>query len=640
MKKLNKNQRKPSKIKKLAVAAIAATVVAFSPLKENIAHAQDATVPDPVEQTEPRPAEPAPRAEEPTEEEPQERTDVEPAADLHLQLRPHIDAADAEAEIDYSDRELSPFSTEVNISGRRRSISLDNAWDLGGNVYANEAGSAVFGTVMYSLRGSGSTPRPLDIRFDGGNIWFGPQAAPFARLMIRPSVNFWRFKLAYYGSVAALGNMPSVLYTSHSVGFGYSQPLGENARLRLGAVIGGALSYPKWDDIYLNLATGLSLEIHNFMIYGMPNFYFAAPDPIKTAYFGHYRPEFQNIEFGAQYRFLEDQYTARLFGEYGRINQRVGARITRTINFSDTVEGDVYVGGGATHWSEFLGGRWDPMVMVGLNIVFGGESFNSTNTFTYEHLQAGDIEFAETDFPTAENPGVYGFGRSGNPEIDAQVNLAKSRIRSAGSIQEFSTLYDGAPVNEVITTARFMGAFMQQVAYANGVQDALNNTDFLNPDVERISNATMSHMFGYLQRYTEFYSTHSSGTPLPEDLRNGVAVCAGIHHLMAEFMRANGVPTIVASINTPNGPHVVAIGMPDGETDLLDYGNLYRGPGDALDQTMRFYGRNRGAPTFQSQLFDENGYAGTYITSEGRLLHNAVGIDNRLILGLEFLGVR
>jgi hypothetical protein len=643
-----KRGRKPSKIKKLAAAAVVAITVAFSPLTEGLA-----------QEAQPQPP-PAAAAERESEDEPAsrpvapaEREDAEPverpappasevsepedAADS-MRLDPDIAAALAQA-AEYQDRTLSPGATDVNISGRPRGITLDNPWDIGGNLYVNEAGSAVSGSVRYSYRGT-RTRRPFDARFDAGNIWFGEHAAPFARLMIRPGIDFWRFRLVYYGSIATMANMPSQLYTSHSVGFGYSQPIGESVRLRLGGVIGGALSYPKYDDIYFNLATGASLEINNFLLYAMPQFYFAAGNPMQTAYVGHYTPRFQDVEFGMQYRFLDDQYTVRAFGNYGTIHQRVGARITRIINFSDEVEGDIWVAGGATHWDQRLGGRWDPMIMIGANIVIGGEHINSTSSLRYEHLQSGGVRYAETDIPTLENPGPYGFGRSGDPEVDAQIQRAKENIMNATNFTEFSNMYAASSRSEVIMSTRFIGAFLQQVAYANNAMDSLYNTDFYNPDVERISNVSTEQMFSFLRQYVNFYNTHSSTAQLPEELRNGIAVCAGISHIQAEHLRRRGVPAIVASVNTLNGPHVVAIGMPEDATHLFDYGNLYTTGPNTFDEAMRFYGRNRGAPTFQSQLFDGNGYIGTYVTSEGRLLHDSIGIVNTRVLAEDFLGVR
>ncbi|MEW6722216.1 MAG: hypothetical protein AB1324_03065, partial [Candidatus Micrarchaeota archaeon] len=213
---------------------------------------------------------------------------------------------------EYEDPALSHFGGTVDMAGRRRDFTLDNPFDVGGNVYANEAGSSVWATARYALRNQGPM-NLLDLRLSAGNMWFGEQAAPFAALYLRPGLDIWRFRLNYYGTVATVGNMPSWMYTAHSLGLGYSQPLGEHTRLRLGAVGGGALSYPAWDDIYFNMVFGASFEHRGFLAYAMPGFYFAANDPIRVAYVGYYRPQFQNVEFGLQMRFYEDQYTARLW---------------------------------------------------------------------------------------------------------------------------------------------------------------------------------------------------------------------------------------------------------------------------------------------------------------------------------------
>ena len=114
-----------------------------------------------------------------------------------------------------------------------------------------------------------------------------------------------------------------------------------------------------------------------------------APDPIKEAYVGYYRPESQNVQFGVQTRFLDDMYTARLFGDVSTLYQRFGGRLTRTFNVSNDVAVDVWGGLGATHWIQTLGGRWDPVVFAGINVVLGGRYMNSTNTIRYEHLQSG-----------------------------------------------------------------------------------------------------------------------------------------------------------------------------------------------------------------------------------------------------------
>ncbi len=536
----------------------------------------------------------------------------------------------------YNDPALNPFRGAVDLGGNPRTLKMDNPVDLGINFLANEAGSSVFGAFMY---------RNL-LRLDLGALSFRGPLAPFGRVMLRPELNVWRVKGVYYGSAAFMGNMPSWVYSSHSVGLGYSQPMGENFRLRMGGIFGGALSYPTYDDTYVNFSVGLSAEIaKTLLLYGVPTFYFAADDPIKTAYIGYYEPKFQDVEVGAQV--MLDQYTIRAFADIGLVGDtygiynRYGFRGTRTVSVRDNVidaDIDIWLSLGMTHWSQQLGGRMDPVIMVGMNVILANERFNSTNTAEYSHLQDGSIEFAETSIPDAEHPGPYGFGRSGDPYYDVPINEMKRRMLDSSTFEEFSNSYGNLSDEQVLIRARFLGAFMQQVAYANDAYESMTNGNIFDSEIERIAGATNENIFQYLQEYIGWYQSNSG--PMPESLQNGIAVCAGIHWLMAEFMRANGMNAIVMGVNTPDGMHMITAGQLSDRTVLLDYGNTYETPDGTLDQALRFYGQNNGAHTYQSPFFGADGYMGYYLTSEGRLLHRTVGLDNPDLLKKDFLGVR
>ena len=537
----------------------------------------------------------------------------------------------------YDDPALSPFQDAVEVGGEPREMTRDNPIDLGVNFLANEAGESVYGAFRY---------RNL-ARLDAGALSFRGPLAPFGRVMVRPELNVWRMKGVYYGSVAFMGNMASWVYSSHSVGIGYSQPIGENLRLRAGGIFGGALSYPVWDDTYVNFSVGVSAEIAKMLLlYAVPTFYFSANDPIKTAYIGHYEPKFQDVEVGVQVR-LPKEFTVRAFADVGLVGDkygiynRYGFRGTRTVDIRDKAvdaDIDIWLSLGMTHWSQQLGGRVDPAIMVGMNVVLGANGFNSTNTAEYSHMQNGSIEFAETDIPDNEHPGPYGFGNSGDAYYDVPINEMKQRMLDSSSFKEFKNSYGNLSEEEVVVRARFMGAFMQQVAYANNAYKSMTNGNIFDPEIKRIADASNEDIFQYLQEYIGWYQSNSG--PLPEDLKNGIAVCAGIHWLMAEFMRANGVNAIVMSVNTPNGMHVITAAQLKDRTLLMDYGNTYQTPQGTVDQALRFYGWNNGTPTFQSQFFGPDGYMGTYFTSEGRLLHRTVGLDNPDLLKKDFLGVR
>ncbi len=538
------------------------------------------------------------------------------------------------------DMALNPYFDRIDASGMRRDITLDHDWDIGGHVYSNEAGAAVWATARYAPRASWAQT-PLDLRLSGGNMWFGEQAAPFARLFVRPEVDFWRMKLTYYGSAATIGNLPSVIYTSHALGLGYSQPIGQDARLRLGVIAGGGLSYPAWDNIYFDISTGASFEYRNWLFYAMPNFTMAAPNPIMVGYAPYYRPQFENVLFGIQTRFMDDMYTARLFGDISTLYQRFGGRLTRSFRMTDGISVDVWGGLGATHWQEFLGGRWDPVVFAGINVVLGGRYMNSSNSIRYEHLQAGGTRTAVTEIATPSNPGPYGFGRSGDPAVDAQVNQAKGRMLSSDSLASFQSSYGGASYDDILMTARFLGAFAQQVAYANNSWNDLNNGNFFSSEVQRVADQSPDTIYQFMRRVVDFYNTHDPHTPLPADLMNGIAMCGGIGYIQASFLNANGIRTIMATVNTRNGPHFVPIAMPPNGTVLLDYGDTFTTPPGTFDQALRSYEQYRQAPLFRSQLFGgmDGHFLGMYRTGEGRILQNAADLDFPMLLGTDFLGL-
>ncbi len=403
--------KKPSKTAyRCALAGAAAAVsMAFSPMLDGVTKAQDAgpDLPDIVYNQGRPAAESQPDAQPPPSQ---------PARDNVNTINNAAEEPDFGVPEDYYDHALGD-EYNVDKAGRKRPITVDHPWSLGGDVRSNVAGSAVSATAGYTAKESRYL-QPTDVSLRAGNIWFGELEAPFFRLFVKPGLKLWRLKLNYYGSLAFLGNMPSYLYTSHSLGFGYSQPIGKDMRLRMGIVGGGALSYDKWDDIYFNFVPGLSFQYDRYLAYGMTSFYYAAPDEIKTPFIAHYRPYFQNVEFGVQAD-VGDGYAVRLFDEYGPIKNMVAARLTKSLEFGQDMAGDIGASLGATKWAGIFGGRWDPAVMIDLTMVVGGRYLKSTNTGRYEHLQSGGIDFAETHFPSEDNLGPYGFGRSGNPSCAA-----------------------------------------------------------------------------------------------------------------------------------------------------------------------------------------------------------------------------
>ena len=58
-------------------------------------------------------------------------------------------------------------------------------------------------------------------------------------------------------------------------------------------------------------------------------------------------------------------------------------------------------------------------------------------------------------------------------------------------------------------------AFAQQAAYASGAWNSLNNTNFFDPEVQRVANQSPESIYQFMRRLVDFYNTHPSGATLP-----------------------------------------------------------------------------------------------------------------------------
>lgn len=538
-----------------------------------------------------------------------------------------------------------PIPGMVGERGETGKGGLDQPILVGVSGIGNEAGHAVFGNFGYLNL----------VRVDAGAAMFTDMPiVPIGRLMLSPEFNIrynkeesgeGNVKGAYYGSAAFAGNMPSWIYSSHSVGLGWGQSIGDNFKLRVAGIIGGALSYPAWDDIYINFSTGLSMEIaKTVLLYGAPTCYFAADNPMRTAYVGYYEAKFQDVEVGIQVM-MPKGVVGRAFADIGLVGDdygifnRYGFKLTKIMSIPGKLEADFWGTIGMTQWSPVFGGGMDPVVMTGINFSFGEDQFRHTYGYSYSYLRSFDTTAPVTDLPDSAHPGPYGFGSSGDPYYDVPINEAKERMMDAGSFAQFSNSYAGASTEEVLVTARFLGAFMAQVAYANDAYESMTTGNIFDKEIQRIAGTSHEEMFNYMKTYISWYQNHGGNEPLPESLRGGIAVCAGIHSLITSYLTANGITAVTASVNTPNGPHMVTIARVGGKNVLLDYGDQISADGDFL-HIYDAYGGHKGAPTFKSQIYGpDGGYMGTIETSAERLLRGAMGIDNKEVLLRNYLGV-
>lgn len=523
---------------------------------------------------------------------------------------------------------------------RSRGIS-NNEWDMGGALIGNEAGMAVRAHASW---------RDI-ITMDAGNIWLNGVAVPFGGFAASGEINAWRFGLRGFANLHGAGGLPSYLFTSLSAAFKFSFPFQLDSsnesrilRLNLGMAGGGAFDYPNFMDYHFNMVPGLSLRLDgypdsrfSYALYGLSTFYFCAPTPPETASAAHFQPFFQHAEVGFNARIFQD-FNLGAFAQFGGLDNIYAFRGSWNWDINGRARGLLFLELGADHHTGPFEDVFGPFLLIGARITYGGEHMNSTNASSYSNHGDFTRQGAGTII-AASSPGVYGFGRSGDPSWDVPINRAKSRILSSSGFDDFASSYADAPFDEKLRVARFLTAFLGQVAYANGATEALFSGDLFADEVERIASASLDDIMGWMREYITWYNSRGSGDQMPENLRDGIAICAGIHWLAAKFFSQNGVDAAaVGGVNTDGGPHVVTvIRNEEGRYVLIDYGKVYEA--DSFRSVLREYGRARGIPSFRVYVFGPDHFVGVERTAEGRLMEAVMGLDNEQITRGYVLGI-
>lgn len=599
-------RKKPKRALRYIAAAAAAALAsvttphfsASQPVRENVAHAEEASVPQPRETP------------------PEEHSD--------RRATTTTTTAPEEPKVWVGTPE-SPLPAPAAQEEQRDQPDLNNDVEMTVDTYFTESGAAyISGGVSYREWGSLST----------GLMWFPSIAesevgfAPFGVLRLTPGFE----RSGILGrSYSAIGGamLNSELWAFQSFGLGFVQKRGE-FELRGAGVFGGALAYPCFDLIYADLRVGMSLDWNDrVLVYGALSFFFAAETAAQTAYVGYYRPEFQALDIGLEIQIRE--WLLDIQGTYDVI--RSGLRVG--------IERDVWFGNGLTvatfgatvgfaSWSDRLMGRnFDLTVIVGADVRFPGRRVNSSGSIEFEHLHGGGVSQAEMDL---DNPYVD------RTFIDERARRIERDLQGATSMDNLIGRYEGSSFEQALWFSRII-AHRANYLYSYGANEAIGGMRFFDPEVQRIANMTYDEGLGYLGAYLRLLDTPLGLNDMPEYLRQGLGMCPFIHDFAAAYMRGLGFRAITASVNTTTEPHVIMIAMNDQHTVLVDYGDEYRTGPYSFDEALRLYGMARGAMVLRTQLFDDQ-YIGTFTTSEGRVIIRAMGFNNLRLLFYDFLGLR
>lgn len=520
---------------------------------------------------------------------------------------------------------LAPKPAQAQETEQPKKTAVQNL-TIGGKVIGNESGASIAGSLNYGMWGGA----------DIGVLAFGTHQTPFFTLSVTPGLDKKGVKFRYFGRLT-FTELNSWMYSSHSLALGYAKQF-EKWGFSVGGVAGGALSYPTYDNIFFNMSAGVSFNYDKMLyIYALAKSYFAAGSAMRSSYVLYYSPKYQGVEVGTVLKINE--LVGKVFWDFDQIQGKGGVLFGTQFDIKQKLKG--FVGGaiGVTTWTKDLGGHANFMFQAFLNLYYTGDSgITQEYKSSYERYQKGGIPL-QTDINSPPQL------RPPTPQEQEWESTAQQRLfESDGTMDNFTSMYEGASHEEIITTARWLSRKLGELAYAYEAQDALMNLKFFDSSVKKVANASHDDILGYLRDIMMWYDEHGTFQGMPQELVDKLTMCGGIHSTTALFLRKNGIDAAVMTVNTPGMGHFVPVYWTDTETGIIDYGDQFTGPADSLDELIRAYGEYRGAPTYVSQIYIPKNdgswdYVGTWITPEGRLIEYSFGIDNFHILRSYILGV-
>jgi hypothetical protein len=518
-----------------------------------------------------------------------------------------------------------------------------NAWfkyhvplQLDFQIKANEAGSSLTGGLGYhwanrclrSSQGPDGVAPPRELLWlMPGVIWIGNEPFFLMNLLVVPTVALWkdRLRFGYTGQVATLPStrINSWLYSSHGLHASIGASAGRKIfSFRAGTLLQGGFSHPTYDDIYATWLSGLQMVFADrVQAYVIVTADFAASSTGLSSWYLDYRPRYQGAEvgLGVKLETAGDRWTLAGFADFDHIQPAAGVRVARR-----HAGLRVFVSAGASSWnSEFFESDADFFVFAGIRHEFDDRS-SDASPFIQTRVTA---DYGNMNLGSSPEFTVLGRDDLALIEAGAQREAAVALLGS-GSFEELSARYVEKDAASALAAASYFGRVLADVGYAYDVVDKMFGLGFYDPAVEDMASRDYEDIFSYLQRYVQHHEAHGSFADLPADLEDGVAICAGIHEFVAEFLRRQGMRAYAVSVNTKKTGHVVTLAFHEGEAVILDYGARLTARSGSLDEALRLYSRHEGSPIFQSQIFGPEGrYLGTYTTAEGRLLHKTFRVD-------------
>lgn len=502
--------------------------------------------------------------------------------------------------------------------------------EIGGSLAATEGGSSLSLTAdIQPLPLSGQGKTALQLPLHAGALWFTQSFHPFASLNVMPRFRFavsgHRINIRPHLNVT-FTDVNSWLYAALGLGLTYEKtvafknPIFSQIAFKLYYLWLSGGSYPKMDSLYSTMYLGGAATFNRWVqVYTIPRLVAAAGTAMETAYVGDYSFRFQGIESGVNL-WLGGQRDWMLggFANYDRILSRYGARVVKY--FSLKTVGVRLMGGlGYSRWSDEVGGTGEAIGFAELQVELK-EPPRTRFRVSYEHLRLGF---------TPQVTAHEGNSEDLSPVVSA---LARTNMAATDRFAAFAALYTGADAQTLVETARWLGHTIKDNTYAYDALSDLTSADLFSNRVKAL--AALGHEDIYQQTRTCL---------LDPTLCQELAVCAGIHSVMADFLSRNGIPALAVGVNSSRMMHVVTVALTEDQTRLINYGELFEAQSGGFDEVLRYFSFNEGFPIFGSHVFRPRvdggqDFLGVYETSEGILFHRTIGLYGPDLIHKELWG--
>lgn len=477
--------------------------------------------------------------------------------------------------------------------------------------YNNDAGT--------SLTGSANVFSGVEwLKLTVGGVWINNGSYPIGSLNLDPYIRFFdgTVVLNYFGNVT-LTNMASVLYTTTGVGGSVHFDIGSTT-VHAATLLEGAISYPLYDLLYARWLNGLRWDIGNFQLSVKNIEYFAASKAPNTAWAFDYKPRYQGLGFEVGYsdginKILvgadSDKIRPTLFAEYSRQVYN-GEDLLVGVNLNAGMDGFNVI---KLRQSPFFPNP-NFYVLFGIKVDFPDSKYSA------------EIERRNISQPSGDKQLVY---ENGDITLEQRryIEKAEENILNSQLFGDLIAAYKGASIEELLTVANWIASRIGMGGYDYGAYNDLKEFNIFSPNVKALTERNYNDILYFLREYLKYYKEHGTYEGMPEELKRGVAICAGIHEFVAEFLRANGINAYTMTVVTPKSPHVVAVAFYNDKASIIDYGMRYTTKGN-LDDVLNTYSKATGVPILQTQIFGRGGkYLGTYVTPQGKIVQKATSSD-------------